>query len=152
MGGKGYTIERTLPFSKEIVWEAWTDRDSFATWFGTDELKMKDVKLDVKVGGTWKGTMVLPDGSEKVWSGVYRELRKPDKLVMTLTDEQPAVEFETYTLTLKGQGKTTQMTLSQTGGHLSDEEYERAKAGTQSFMDSMEAKVLPMLKARHDAM
>ena len=38
MGGKGYTIERTLPFSKEIVWEAWTDRDSFATWFGTDEL------------------------------------------------------------------------------------------------------------------
>ena len=76
MGGKGYTIERTLPFSKEIVWEAWTDRDSFATWFGTDELKMKDVKLDVKVGGTWKGTMVLPDGSEKVWSGVYRELRE----------------------------------------------------------------------------
>ena len=103
---------------------------------------MKDVKLDVKVGGNWKGTMVLPDGSEKVWSGVYRELKKPDKLVMTLTDEQPAVEFETYTLTLKGQGKTTQMTLSQTGGHLSDEEYERAKAGTQSFMDSMEAKVL----------
>ena len=27
-----------------------------------------------------------------------------------------------------------------------------AKAGTQSFMDSMEAKVLPLLKARHDAM
>jgi hypothetical protein len=71
---------------------------------------------------------------------------------MDLTDEQPAVEFETYTLTLQGQGKTTQMTLSQTGGHLSDEEYERAKAGTQSFMDSMEAKVLPVLKARHDAM
>ena len=62
----------------------------FATWFGTDKLKMKDVKLDVKVGGAWKGTMVLPDGSEKFWSGVYREIRKPDKLVMTLTDEQPA--------------------------------------------------------------
>jgi uncharacterized protein YndB with AHSA1/START domain len=152
MGGKGYTIERTFTFSKEIVWEAWTDRESFATWFGTDKLKMKDVKLDVKVGGRWQGTMVQPDGSEKVWSGVYREIRKPDKLVMDLTDEEPAVEFETYTLTLDGQGSTTQMTLSQTGGHLSDEEYERAKAGTQSFMDSMEAKVLPLLKARHDAM
>jgi uncharacterized protein YndB with AHSA1/START domain len=152
MGGKGYTIERTFQFSKEIIWEAWTDRDSFATWFGTDKVKMKDVKLDVKVGGNWKGTMVMPDGSETIWSGVYREVRKPDKLVMDLTDEQPPGDFETYTLTLKGQGTTTQMSLSQTGGHLSDEEYQRAKAGTQSFMDSMEAKVLPLLKARHDAM
>ena len=96
--------------------------------------------------------MVMPDGSEKVWSGAYRELKKPDKLVMDLTDATPPVEFETYTLTLTGQGTTTQMSLSQTGGHLTDEEYQRAKAGTQSFMDSMEAKVLPMLKARHDAM
>ncbi len=152
MGGTGYTIERTFSFSKEIVWEAWTERDSFATWFGTDKLKMKDVKLDVKVGGKWKGTMVMPDGSEKVWSGVYRELRKPDKLVMDLTDATPPVDFETYTLTLTGQGTTTQMSLSQTGGHLTDDEYKRAKAGTESFMDSMEAKVLPVLKARHDAM
>jgi hypothetical protein len=44
------------------------------------------------------------------------------------------------------------MTLTQSGGNLSDDEYEQAKAGTESFMDTMEAKVLPMLKARHDAM
>jgi hypothetical protein len=43
------------------------------------------------------------------------------------------------------------MVLSQTGGHLSDEEYEQARAGTDSFMDSL-ARCLPgMLKARHDA-
>ena len=41
--------------------------------------------------------------------------------------------------------------VSQTGGHLSDEEYEHARAGTDSFMDSL-ARCLPgMLKARHDA-
>ena len=43
------------------------------------------------------------------------------------------------------------MELSQTGGHLSDEEYKHARAGTESFMDSL-ARCLPgMLKARHDA-
>jgi len=34
MGGQGYTIKRNVSFSKEIIWEAWTDPDAFGTWFG----------------------------------------------------------------------------------------------------------------------
>src|SRR5690242_2757835 len=152
-GGKGYTIKRTFAFPKKIVWEAWTEPDAFATWFGTDQLKMKNVKLDVKVGGTWSGTMELPDGAERQWTGQYQTLDKPNKLVMSITDTGVlAGNLELYTLTLDGQGQHTQMTLRQTGGNLSNDEYEQAKAGTESFMDTMEAKVLPMLKARHDAM
>ena len=153
MGGSGYTIKRNFSFAREIVWEAWTDPDAFATWFGTDKLKMKNVKLDVKVGGKWQGTMELPDGTSKPWTGEYKTLDKPNKLVMSITDTgviTPGLEI--YSLTLDAQGQHTRMTLSQTGGNLSDEEYKRAKAGTESFMDTMEAKVLPMLKARHDAM
>ena len=152
-GGKGYTIKRNFPFTREIVWEAWTDPEAFATWFGTDKLKMKNVKLDVKVGGTWSGTMVLADGTERQWTGEYETLDKPSKLVMSITDTGVLEgNLELYTLTLDQQGQHTAMTLTQTGGNLSDEEYQRAKAGTESFMDTMEAKVLPMLKARHDAM
>jgi uncharacterized protein YndB with AHSA1/START domain len=153
MGGQGYTIKRNVSFSKEIIWEAWTDPDAFGTWFGTDKLKMKDVKLDVKVGGNWKGTMVMPDGTETHWTGAYQSLDKPNKLVMSITDTGVLTgNLELYTLTLEGQGQKTQLTLTQSGGNLSDEEYKRAKAGTESFMDTMEDKVLPMLKARHDAM
>jgi uncharacterized protein YndB with AHSA1/START domain len=153
MGGKGYTIKRNFAFAREIVWEAWTEPDAFATWFGTDQVTMKNVKLDVKVGGTWSGTMELPDGTERQWTGEYETLDKPKKLVMSITDTGVLVgDLETYTLTLDEQGQHTQMTLTQSGGNLSDEEYQRAKAGTESFMDTMEAKVLPMLKARHDAM
>ena len=152
-GGDGYTIKRNFAFAKEIVWEAWTEPDAFATWFGTDRLTMKNVKLDVKVGGTWSGTMVLPDGTERQWTGEYEQLNKPNKLVMSITDTGVLEgNLELYTLTLDGQGKHTQMTLTQSGGNLSNEEYKKAKAGTESFMDTMEAKVLPMLKARHDAM
>jgi uncharacterized protein YndB with AHSA1/START domain len=154
MGGQGYTIKRNIPFAREIVWEAWTDPEAFGEWFGTDKLKMKNVSLDVKVGGTWKGTMVLDDGTERQWTGQYQTLDKPSKLVMSITDTGVLTgDLEFYSLTLDDQGqKKTQMTLTQSGGNLSDEEYKRAKAGTESFMDTMEAKVLPMLKARHDAM
>ena len=153
MGGQGYTIKRNVSFSKEIIWEAWTDPEAFGTWFGTDQLKMKDVKLDVRVGGDWKGTMVMPDGTETHWTGAYQSLDKPNKLVMSITDTGVLTgNLEMYTLTLEGQGQKTQLTLTQSGGNLSDEEYKRAKAGTESFMETMEAKVLPMLKARHDAM
>jgi hypothetical protein len=72
---------------------------------------------------------------------------------MSITDTGVLTgNLEMYTLTLEGQGQKTQLTLTQSGGNLSDEEYKRAKAGTESFMETMEAKVLPMLKARHDAM
>ena len=153
MGGQGYTIKRNVAFSKEIIWEAWTDPEAFGTWFGTDQLKMKDVKLDVRVGGDWKGTMVMPDGTETHWTGAYQSLDKPNRLVMSITDTGVLTgNLEMYTLTLEGQGQKTQLTLTQSGGNLSDEEYKRAKAGTESFMETMEAKVLPMLKARHDAM
>ena len=153
MGGQGYTIKRNVAFSKEIIWEAWTDPEAFGTWFGTDQLKMKDVKLDVRVGGDWKGTMVMPDGTETHWTGAYQSLDKPNKLVMSITDTGVLTgNLEMYTLSLEGQGQKTQLTLTQSGGNLSDEEYKRAKAGTESFMETMEAKVLPMLKARHDAM
>jgi uncharacterized protein YndB with AHSA1/START domain len=152
-GGSGYTIKRNFSFSKEIVWEAWTEPDAFATWFGTDQVRMKNVKLDVKVGGTWQGTMELPDGTSKQWTGTYEVIDKPNKLVMSITDTGVITPgLEVYSLTLDSQGQHTQMTLTQSGGNLSDDEYTHAKAGTESFMDTMEAKVLPMLKARHDAM
>ena len=111
---------------------------------------MRDVELDVRPGGRWKGTMLVPDGRRIEWQGVYREVSKPDRLVMDLSDEA-GDEYERYTATFTAHGKKTEMELSQTGGHLSDEEYEHARAGTDSFMDSL-ARCLPgMLKARHDA-
>ena len=97
--------------------------------------------------------MELPDGTERQWTGEYMTLDKPNKLVMSITDTGVLQgNLETYTITLDQQGQHTQMTLTQSGGNLSNEEYKHAKAGTESFMDTMEAKVLPMLKARHDAM
>jgi len=150
MSERGYTITRTFNAPREAVWEAWTTPEHFAVWFGTDQVPMEDVDLDVRPGGAWSGVMIY-EGKRINWSGMYIEVMEPEKLVVDLTDGTGAEgEYERYTMRLTdvGDGKT-EMTLSQTGGHLTDEEYEQAKAGTSSFMDSLEG-LLPAIKARHD--
>jgi uncharacterized protein YndB with AHSA1/START domain len=145
MSERGYTITRRFPYKREHVWQAWTSPEEFAEWFGTEKFEMKDVRFDLRVGGKWSGTMVLPNGAEKFWHGEFVELKEPERLVMTISDE-PTDEFERYVFELTQQPKHTEMVLRQEGGNLSDAEYERAKAGTEEFMDSM----LGCLKARHD--
>ena len=153
MTERGYTITRTFDAPISAVWEAWTDPEHFGIWFGTETAEMRGVELDVRPGGRWKGTMVLPDGTEIQWHGVYREVQEPTRLVMDLADSSAAGdEYERYTATFADRGDTTEMTLRQTGGHLSDEEYERARVGTDSFMDSLAGRLPGILKARHDAM
>jgi uncharacterized protein YndB with AHSA1/START domain len=145
MSERGYTITRRFPYKREQVWQAWTSPEEFAQWFGTEKFEMKDVRFDLRVGGKWSGTMVLPNGAEKFWHGEFVELNEPERLVMTISDE-PTDEFERYVVELTQQPKHTEMVLRQEGGNLSDAEYKRAKAGTEEFMDSM----LGCLKARHD--
>jgi uncharacterized protein YndB with AHSA1/START domain len=147
---RGYTITRTFDAPREAVWEAWTRAEHFAVWFGTDALPMEDVVLDVRTGGRWRGRMLLPDGSTKDWHGIYREVVEPERLVVDLSDEPPD-EFDTFTVTLEEAGPgRTRMTLRQSGGHLSDEEYEQAKAGTSAFIDTMEDLVQRTIKSRHE--
>ena len=153
MSERGYTITRSFDVPREVIWEAWTNPEHFAGWFGTDQLEMRDVTFDLREGGSWSGIMILPDRSQKTWHGVFLELKEPSRLVMSISDEDVITEeYELYTLALTGGGPKTKMVLRQSGGHLTDEEYEQAKVGTSSFMDSLEAMLPGLLKARHDAL
>jgi uncharacterized protein YndB with AHSA1/START domain len=150
---RGYTIVRTLQAPRDLVWEAWTTPEHFAVWFGTAEVEMRDVELDVRPGGAWHGTMLIPAQDRVInWRGFFREVEEPSRLVMDLTDDTGGPdEYETYTVTFVAVGDdVTEMTVRQSGGHLSDEEYEHARAGTNSFLDSMEALLQEQLKMRHE--
>ena len=149
---RGYTIVRLFDAPPDLIWEAWATPEHFAGWFGTNRFPMTDVELDVRPGGAWHGTMTLPDGSTKFWNGVYLEVDPPNRLVMSISDQEIIDGgYELYTMTLVAKGDQTEMTLRQSGGHLSDEEYERARAGTDSFMDTLENLLPGILKARHDS-
>ena len=93
--------------------------------------------MDVRPGGAWRATMFAgPERVEIRWTGEYREVVEPERLVFTVTDRPEGREYELVTVVLTdlGDGRT-QMDFAQTGGHLTADEYERAGQGWSSFFD-----------------
>ena len=76
-------IERTLPAPRSLVYRASTDPRRMLQWFGPHGFSATTVKLDVRVGGVWRGGMRGADGEELIASGVYREVVPDERLSFT---------------------------------------------------------------------
>jgi len=132
---RGYTIKRTFDAPRELVWKAFTEPEQWAQWFGTPGTTWKGLTMDVRPGGSWSGTMVVPGGHEIQWAGQYHEVVEPERLVISVAD-QPVVgdDPELMTIVLTDLGGQTELVLRQSGGHLTDEQYGEAKEGTSGFL------------------
>jgi len=130
------SITRTFDAPRERVFDAWTDPARFAHWFGGAGTTVEDVSMDVRPGGGWRARMVLDGGSEIPWRGVYQEVDRPSRLVLTLTD-RPGDEFELVTVVLKEVEGGTEMTFTQEGGHMPPSQYAQAEQGWRAFFDAM---------------
>lgn len=137
----GLTITRTFAAPRELVYDAWTSPEHFTVWFGGDTVSVpiESVAFDVRPGGTWRATMELPDGRSMNWVGEFLEASRPERLVMTITDDATSDERATITVDLVTVDAGTEMTMTQTGGPMGDEQYEMTKVGYQHFFDAMEA-------------
>ncbi len=71
---KTVTINKTLNAPVKLVWDAWTQSEQIAKWWGPEGMNTKVVEHDFKVGGNWKFSMEMPDGSEFITDGVYTEI------------------------------------------------------------------------------
>jgi uncharacterized protein YndB with AHSA1/START domain len=134
---RGYTLTRRFDAPRAVVWQAITQPDLFAQWWGTEAAPVDVHQWDLKQGGTWHATMHY-EGNELPWSGRFEEIDEPERLVFTVTDAPEVGDaFELMTFTLTEEGDKTDLVLRQSGGSLSDEEYGQAKEGTGSFLDAM---------------
>jgi len=68
------TIRRTLNAPRKLVWEAWTQPDHIANWWGPRGMKTNIKKHEFKVGGEWEYTMTMPDGKNFVSEGIYSKI------------------------------------------------------------------------------
>ncbi|MFE0748154.1 SRPBCC domain-containing protein [Gordonia sp. NPDC058843] len=137
----GATLTHTFVASPDVVFDAWTTPTLFATWFGgsANEVPIESVTLDARPGGTWAATMIIGDGiPEFQWRGEYVEVRRPSRLVLTMTDE-PGDERETLTADFIAVDAGTELRFSQTGGNLSDEQYEYAAAGWRAAFETLDS-------------
>ncbi|HTU36722.1 MAG TPA: SRPBCC domain-containing protein [Acidimicrobiales bacterium] len=130
------SITRTFATSPEEVWRAWTSPAQFGHWFGTAATTVDDVEMDVRVGGTWRARMILPDGAEIGWHGSYLEVDAPHRLVLSLSD-RPGDQFERVTVALAKVDGGTEMTFTQSGGHVPPEQHAQLEEGWRSFFDDL---------------
>jgi len=74
------TLKRTFNAPIKLVWEAWTQPEHIALWWGPKGMDTKVVEHDFRVGGKWKYTMKMPDGNDFISEGVYSEIVELEKI------------------------------------------------------------------------
>ena len=133
-------ITRTFDAPCEAVYDAWITPEHFSRWFGTEAVAvpLDTLDMDVRVGGRWRAVMRLPDGALIDWTGEYLELDRPNRLAFTITDRPDDPERESIVVTLTAVNGATEMTMTQLGAQMSDEQIARTTAGYNGFFDVME--------------
>ena len=82
-----------------------------------------------------------PERREINWTGVYREVVAPERLVFTISDQPDDERYELIVVALTdlGDGRT-EMLLEQRGLQ-SPEEYEGTRSGWTAFFDRMDERL-----------
>ncbi|MGH7366429.1 MAG: SRPBCC family protein [Candidatus Rokuibacteriota bacterium] len=99
---------------RRLVFNAWTDPELVAQWWGPHGFTNPVCELDVRPGGAIRIDMRGPDGTLYPMTGLYREIVEPDRLVFTSAalDERGEPLFEVLTtVTFAEQGEQTIQTL-----------------------------------------
>lgn len=116
MSDKELRIERLIAAPPERVFQYFTDRKLFATWWGPEGMTSTAHTLDVRVGGAWRTTMHSRDGKNMTVGGTYSAVEVPRRLVFTWAweDDKGARGFETeVTITFAAAPGGTKLTILQ---------------------------------------
>jgi uncharacterized protein YndB with AHSA1/START domain len=105
-------IERVFNAPRELVWQAFTDPELTAQWWGRGN-KLVIERMEVERGGHWRFVEHSPDGVHG-FEGRYREVIPPERLVYTFEwDGMPGhVVVETVIFEDMGDGRTKVLNTS----------------------------------------
>lgn len=133
-------ITRVFDAPRDQVFQAWTDPDQVANWYGpaTMVAPREHIRIDLRAGGRWELTMVPREGGGDGFSIGYEivELVAPELLVLR-SDPMPEMGMHEPTVTrveFHDHGDKTRMTLTD-GPYPSDST--PAEAGWNSAFDKL---------------
>jgi uncharacterized protein YndB with AHSA1/START domain len=107
-------LRRTIIAPPELVFQAWTEADELKHWWGPEGYSTPDARIDLRVGGSYRLTMVGPMGNTFYLSGSYRTVQPPHKLVYTWSWEGTSMDGpETLvTVEFRDRGGVTEVVVS----------------------------------------
>ncbi len=117
--GGDLVYERVFDAPRELVWQANTDPELVAQWWGPRRYRTRVEEMDVRPGGKWRFVHVGEDGSEHAFFGEYLEIEPPSRIEWTFMYDVEGVGPqggpETLTLEELDDGRTRMRAVSHMG-------------------------------------
>ncbi len=135
-------LERIINAPRVRVYEAWTDPKQMAQWFAPKPFQLIVNKMDFRAGGRFDMAMHGPDGNDFPFTGTYREIIPPSRLVWTGEFSPDMPDQMTTIVTFEEQGQKTKLTARQTFHVMTpmiEQATEGAKQGWTMTLDQLEA-------------
>lgn len=112
--GDTLTMVRVFDAPRDLVFDAWTDAEALATWWGPTwvDVPRETVRVVARVGGEWTATMVGADGEEFPSRSVFTVFDRPNRLELAASPESAFPS--TLTVTFEEAAGKTVMTVANT--------------------------------------
>ncbi len=106
---------RVLPATRSVVFEAFSDPNELAKWWGPQGFTSPSMEFDPRVGGTYRIEMQPPEGDPFYLTGEFREVDPPARLAYTFVYDDPDPDdVETVvTLSFRDLGESTGVAFTQ---------------------------------------
>ena len=107
-GKTSFTTRRVVDAPRALVFEAFTKCEHLERWMGPSSVTMVSCESDLRAGGRYRFVFRAPDGNEVGFSGEFREVTPPERVVRTFVFEPipDAAALETLELE-EHDGRTT---------------------------------------------
>jgi uncharacterized protein YndB with AHSA1/START domain len=102
-------LTRLFDAPRHLVFEVMTRPEHVARWWGIlgEGYSVPVCEIDLRPGGAWRWVARTPKGQLVAFSGVYREIAPPDRLVFTeIFEPFPDAESVVTTVLTDENGKT----------------------------------------------
>ena len=106
-GKTSFTTRRVVDAPRSLVFDAFTKCEHLKQWMGPQNLTMASCQTDLRVGGRYRFVFRTPDGSDVGFSGEYKEIVPPKRIVRTFVFEPIPDASALETLELEESGGTT---------------------------------------------
>ena len=111
-------LVRVFDAPRELVWQAWTDPDQLAQWWGPAGIHTprESIEMDVRPGGVFRLTMVMDDGSAEFPSDMRYTVVEPMDRLGHAWEGQRGLGGGESTMTFKDlDGTKTELTMNYAG-------------------------------------
>jgi uncharacterized protein YndB with AHSA1/START domain len=106
-GKTSFTTRRVVDAPRSLVFDAFTRCEHLKQWMGPRSLTMASCQTDLRVGGRYRFVFRTPDGSDVGFSGEYKEIVRPERIVRTFVYEPTPGAEALETLELEESGAAT---------------------------------------------